>query len=88
MYVYAQHLGHQHKLSGQHSLNTRLPIGPFTIVATLLPMPIIPHLSLIQYASRHRLRRHPRSSKALHAPVQSLIVIASSYYTGLFINFA
>ncbi len=48
------------------------------------PQPLRPLLQLLL----HRLRRHPRSSKALHAPVQSLIVIASSYCTGLFINFA
>ncbi len=46
--------------------------------------PLRPVLQLLL----HRPRRHPRSSKALHAPVQSLIVIASSYCTGLFINFA
>ncbi len=33
MHVYAKHLGHKSKLIGQHSLNTRFPIGPFTIVA-------------------------------------------------------
>ncbi len=37
MYVYAKHLGHKHKLIGQHSLNTRLPIGPFAIVAHVSP---------------------------------------------------
>ncbi len=37
MYVDAKHLGHKRKLIGQHSLNTRLPIGPFNIVAHASP---------------------------------------------------
>ncbi len=37
MYVYANHLGNKRKLIGQRSLNTRLPIGPFTILAHTSP---------------------------------------------------